>query len=129
MPERRRSMPCFAKAIDGFCHHRRGETHHGRPLLQNPPKQIRQKTVEKLLWRLKSSYQLILLDDKRFITPWAITAIKDDLQRFIHQNGCFSMQDCQTVFGYGRSQAVAVLEYLDEIGFTIRQENIRILRE
>jgi len=54
---------------------------------------------------------------------------KERLQRFIHQNGCFSMQDCQTVFGYGRSQAVAVLEYLDTIGFTIRQGNIRILRE
>ncbi|MDZ7833431.1 MAG: SelB C-terminal domain-containing protein [Desulfobacterales bacterium] len=87
------------------------------------------KTVEKLLWHLKSKNQLILLDDRRFITPWAIANIKDRLQRFIHQNGCFSMQDCQTVFGYGRSQAVVVLEYLDEIGFTVRQENIRILRE
>lgn len=87
------------------------------------------KTVEKLLRHLESKNQLILLDDRRFITPQAVSDIKDRLQRFIRQNGRFSLQDCQTVFGYGRSQAVPVLEYLDELGFTIRQGNIRMLRE
>jgi hypothetical protein len=37
--------------------------------------------------------------------------------------------DSKETLGYGRTVGVPVLEYLDAIGFTCRQENERVLKK
>ncbi|MDY6904855.1 MAG: selenocysteine-specific translation elongation factor [Thermodesulfobacteriota bacterium] len=87
------------------------------------------KTVEKLLWQLESRNQLIQLDKDRYITPRALEDIKYRIKDYVEQQGYFSIHDCQEAFGYGRTQAVPVLEYLDNTGFTKREENVRTLQD
>lgn len=83
--------------------------------------------MEKLLWQLESQNKLILLGQGRYITPGAMEDIKCRIKDFVERQGHFSIHDCRPAFGYGRTQAVPVLEYLDNTGFTKREENVRTL--
>ncbi|MFO7861956.1 MAG: SelB C-terminal domain-containing protein [Desulfosalsimonas sp.] len=89
--------------------------------------QYEKARVEKILRFLVSQNKLIPLEGGKFITPDAVRQIRERMVSFIKEQGKFSIRDCHDVFGYGRSQAVAVLEYLDETGMTKRLENFRVL--
>jgi selenocysteine-specific elongation factor len=89
--------------------------------------QYEKARVEKILRFLASQNKLIPLEGAKFITPDAVRQIQERMVSFIKEQGKFSIRNCHDVFGYGRSQAVAVLEYLDETGMTKRLENFRIL--
>ncbi len=85
------------------------------------------RTVEKLLHYLVIRNEMIALGQERFITPELIADIKHCIRSCIVRKGEFSLQDCQNVLGYGRTQAVPLLEYLDKTGFTVRRGNLRVL--
>ncbi len=85
------------------------------------------KTVEKLLRHLVSQNALIALDQDRFMEPAAVMEVKRRIKDAIEQKGRFLITDCQEVLGYGRTQAISVLEYLDATGYTERDGNARIL--
>jgi len=91
-------------------------------------RRFNKKTVEKILRHLADQNTLIAIDQDRFIEPTAIMEIKQRIKNAIMQKGFFSISDCQTVLGYGRTQAVSVLEYLDDTGFTKRDGNVRVLK-
>ena len=86
------------------------------------------KDVERLLKHIAAQNHLIALDHERYILPDALEEAKQRIRKTIEENGVFYIHDCTPVLGYGRSQAVSVLEYLDASGFTVRQGNARVLK-
>ncbi|MBN2126279.1 MAG: selenocysteine-specific translation elongation factor, partial [Deltaproteobacteria bacterium] len=85
------------------------------------------KEIQRILNFLKTQERLIILNDKRFLSLAALEEIKARVGRVIRENGGFSIPDCKETLGYGRSVAIPVLEYLDTIGYTRRQDNGRVL--
>ena len=53
--------------------------------------------------------------------------IKEKIKHVIIKKGCLTLADSKGILGYGRSGGVPVLEYLDEIGFTRRDGDGRVL--
>ena len=62
-------------------------------------------------------------------TPKMIDDIKERVAAAIARQGSLRLSDSKAVLGYGRSNAAAVYEYLDDIGFTCRRGNVRTLTE
>jgi len=85
--------------------------------------------LQKVLSYLVREKKMIRLNNGRFLTPAALETIKVRIRHRILQTGCLRLADCKALLGYGRMGAVPVLEYLDQIGFTVRQDNARVLRE
>ncbi len=85
--------------------------------------------VEKLLDYLVRRQQLACLNNRRFLSPQGLEEIKQRVRTAIAQKGSIRLSDCTEVLGYGRMGAVPVLEYLDEIGFTFRRGDERVLKE
>ncbi|MDY6823635.1 MAG: selenocysteine-specific translation elongation factor [Thermodesulfobacteriota bacterium] len=83
--------------------------------------------VEKLLGYLAERGELIALPGGRYLSANAMATIKERLQTHIYTYGRFVITDCHKIFGYGRTHAIPILEYLDEMGFTRRQDNTRTL--
>ena len=94
------------------------ELHHGK---------IPKNRIERLLSHLHGKQRLILLNDRRFLSPDAMEEIKARVGKTIIQKGGLSLADSKEILGYGRTVGVPVLEYLDSIGFTRREGNKRIL--
>lgn len=84
--------------------------------------------IEKLMNYLHEQKKLIRLNNNRFLTPQAIDQIKEEVRQVIVKKGRFILNDCWETLGYGRTGGVPILEYLDEIGFTCRKGNERILQ-
>jgi len=84
--------------------------------------------VQKILNYLHEHKQLTRLNNERYITNMAMDGIKKRVKDFIKTNGSLSVSNCKEVLGYGRSRGVPVFEYLDHIGFTVRTEDVRILK-
>jgi selenocysteine-specific elongation factor len=85
--------------------------------------------VRQILNYLTRQKQLIRLTNGRYLTPAALATIKSRVQRAIDDRGPMRLSDCKDVLGYGRMGAAPVLDYLDHIGFTIRNGNERMLKE
>jgi len=45
------------------------------------------------------------------------------VKRAIEENGFITVNDCSELFGYGRWGGTHVLDYLNDIGFTIRRND------
>ncbi len=87
------------------------------------------ETIQKLLNYLDNRKKLIRLNDQRFLSLDALDDIKDRVEQFIHEKGCVRLSDCKAILGYGRWGCVHVFDYLDEIGFTTRRGDKRVLRQ
>lgn len=83
--------------------------------------------IQKLLDYLYAQKKLIRLKNRRFLTPQAMEQIKEKIKRVIIKKGGLTLADSKDILGYGRSGGIPVLEYLDEIGFTRRNGNKRVL--
>jgi len=81
-----------------------------------------------MLIYLRDNKKLVRINDGRFLTTQAFEGIKKKVSNVIVQNGVFTLRDLKGTLGYGRSVGVPVLEYLDSIGFTRREENGRVLK-
>ncbi len=85
--------------------------------------------LQKVLSYLIRQKQMIRLNNGRFLTPAALETIKDRIRHQIRHQGCLRLADSKVLLGYGRMGAVPVFEYLDQIGFTVRRGNGRVLTE
>ncbi len=77
---------------------------------------------------MRDQGRLIRLNDNRYLTPAALEEIKTKVSAVISERGVFVVEDLKEALGYGRTRGIPVLEYLDNIGFTIRIEQGRVLR-
>ncbi len=86
------------------------------------------ETIKALLNYLYHREKLVRLNDQRFLSMEAMEEIKARVKNFIEQQGCLRLADCKTILGYGRWGGVHVFDYLDQIGFTSRVGDIRMLK-
>lgn len=92
-------------------------------------KKYPKRKIKKVMSFLRSRKRLVKVNDGRFLTFEAMKQIKSKIIDVVTENGIFTLADCKHVFGYGRSVAIPILEYLDEKGFTVRVEGGRILQK
>jgi selenocysteine-specific elongation factor len=85
------------------------------------------KDVEKAFNQLYEQKKLVLLNDGRFLNVEAMQEIKDKVSARLQKKGSIAIKDCKEILGYGRTRAVPILDYLDEIGLTCRVGDIRVL--
>jgi selenocysteine-specific elongation factor len=85
------------------------------------------REVEKVLDHLHAQKKLVRLNDDRFLTAEAMQEIKEKVTELLLRKGSLAIQDCKEIFGYGRTRAIPVLDYLDSIGLTCRVGDVRIL--
>jgi len=81
------------------------------------------KEVRQLLNYLHARKKLVRLNDQRFLSRQAIDEIKARVARAIESRGFVTVADCKELLGYGRWGGTHVLDYLDDIGFTVRRDN------
>jgi selenocysteine-specific elongation factor len=91
-------------------------------------KKFNKNEIQRLLDCLHNQKRLICFSNGRFLTPQAMEQIKDGVRKVIMQKGRLTLADSKEILGYGRTVGIPVLEYLDAIGFTRRQENERVLK-
>ncbi|AOY58284.1 selenocysteine-specific translation elongation factor [Desulfococcus multivorans] len=85
------------------------------------------RDVEKLLHYLARQKRLVRLNNDRYLSLQSLEEIMDRVRAAISGKGHITANDCNEILGYGRTGALPVLEYLDEIGFTERRGNDRTL--
>ncbi|MDA8139303.1 MAG: selenocysteine-specific translation elongation factor [Desulfobacteraceae bacterium] len=95
---------------------------------QHPSRYSQAKAV-RLFNYLYSQKRLIRLDDGRFLSLQALAEIKKRVSQAIMDRGFISLYDCKKLFGYGRTGGAHVLDYLNQIGFTVRQEDKHYLKK
>jgi len=86
------------------------------------------KEIKKILIYLRDQKRLVRVNDGRFLSIQALERIKENVSKVIMQKEAFTIADLKETFGYGRSVGIPILEYLDSIGFTRREEVGRVLR-
>jgi len=70
---------------------------------------------------------LIRLKENRFIHAEAMEEIKKKIKGYIQLNGKVTAAECKSVLGIGRRETIRILEYLDDIKFTLRIGDHRVL--
>jgi selenocysteine-specific elongation factor len=90
-------------------------------------RKFNENLIQKLLDYLHAQKKLIRLKNRRFLTPQAMKQIREKIKQVIIKKGSLTLADSKDILGYGRSGGVPVLEYLDEIGFTRRDGDGRVL--
>jgi selenocysteine-specific elongation factor len=72
--------------------------------------------------------RLIRLNGHRFLSVAAMEEIKKRVLKAMREKGYITIGDCKALFGYGRSAGAHVLDYLNQIGFTVRREDKHYLK-
>ncbi len=88
---------------------------------------IKKREVQKVLDFLHDQGELIRLNDGHYLHAKMIDDIKERVATAIARRGSVCLSDSMAILGYGRSNATAVFEYLDDIGFTCRRGDVRTL--
>ncbi|MBW2616230.1 MAG: selenocysteine-specific translation elongation factor [Deltaproteobacteria bacterium] len=91
-------------------------------------KKFEKKEIKRMLIYLRDDKKLVRINDGRFLTTQAFEGIKKKVSNVIVHKGFFTLAELKETLGYGRSVGVPVLEYLDSIGFTRREEDGRVLK-
>lgn len=92
-------------------------------------RRIDKNHIKKVLNYLRAKKLLVRVNDGRFLNQEALEEIKGRIRAIVEEKGIFTIHDCKDAFGYGRTVAVPILEYLDRIGFTLRTEEGRIIKQ
>ncbi|MFN3534680.1 MAG: SelB C-terminal domain-containing protein [Desulfatiglandales bacterium] len=92
-------------------------------------RKVEKNQIKKVLNYLRAKKLLVRVNDGRFLDIEALEEIKRRIIKVVEQKGIFTIQDCKSAFGYGRTVAVPILEYLDRIGFTQRTGEGRIIKK
>lgn len=87
-----------------------------------------QPEIQKILDHWRNEGRLIKLKDGRYLSPAALEEVKARVRAVISERGVFLLEDLKEALGCGRTRGIPVLEHLDEIGFTVRFEQGRVLR-
>lgn len=78
---------------------------------------------------LHARKRLVRLNDRRFLSLEALATIKARVAQAIARKGYITVGDCKEVLGYGRWGGTHVLDYLNDIGFTLRRDNKHYLSQ
>ena len=84
-------------------------------------------SIQRAINFLCSQKKLLKLKDGRVLNAEALPEIQARIRELILRKGSLSVHDTKSILGYGRSKAIPVLDYLDSIGFTQREGDLRIL--
>ncbi|MBU0481557.1 MAG: selenocysteine-specific translation elongation factor [Proteobacteria bacterium] len=71
--------------------------------------------------------EMIRLNNERYLTSSAMAGIKKKVGAWIVDRGELCLRDCKEALDFNRSLGLPVLEYLDQIGFTIQHGEGRIV--
>lgn len=92
-------------------------------------KKFEKDKIKRLMSFLQNQKRLVCVNDGRFLSVEALEQIKEKITEVIRSKGFFAISDCTPTLGYGRTVAIPILEYLDKVGFTLRLEEGRVLKE
>lgn len=90
---------------------------------------FKKQDVQKILAYLHDQEMLIRLNDGHYLHADMLMEIMVRVKAAIDEKGSIRMSDSMEILGYGRSNAAAIFEYLDDIRFTIRQGDERRLAD
>ena len=85
--------------------------------------------ISQVLNYLFSRKKLVRLNDKRFLGLEALEEIKRRVARAIADRTFVTVTDCRELLGYGRWGGTHVLDYLNDIGFTVRRDGRHYLKK
>lgn len=86
------------------------------------------REIQKVVTFLTHQEKMIRLDDGRYLTVEALEEIKQRILKIISEKNSFTLSDCTEILGFGRSKGAPIFDYLDSVGFTKREGNIRTLK-
>ena len=72
-------------------------------------------------------HKLIRLNNGRLVHVRAMEEIKRQIREYIQNNGKITLLECKDLLGIGRTITLTILEYLDNIRFTSRIGDHRVL--
>ena len=93
-----------------------------------PGKKYPKPEIQKVLAFLTHQGKLVLLNDDRFLTTEALERVKQRVQKIISEKKSFTLSDSTEILGFGRTKGAPIFDYLDSVGFTKREGNIRTLK-
>ena len=86
------------------------------------------REIQKVVIFLTNQGKLIRLGDGRYLTVEALEEIKQRILKIISEKNSFTLSDCGEILGFGRTKGAPIFDYLDFVGFTKRDGNIRTLK-
>ena len=89
--------------------------------IKTSPEKFTLSQVRKSLDFFCKTDELIRLKNDRYLTSSALNEIKKRVAMWEKKYGEISLRDCKKVFDFNRGIGLHVLEYLDQIGFTLRR--------
>lgn len=96
-----------------------------------PPsvKESQEVIGEDLVKVLVQTGQLVQLGEDVLLRPDVLTEMQNAVIEIIRQKGSITLAELRDRFNTSRKYAVAVLEYLDASGVTVRKDDSRVLRK
>lgn len=95
---------------------------------------VKSATDDITLWQVRKTLdyfcktgEIIRLNNDRYLTPRAIERIKEKVSEWVDEKGEICLRDCKDALDFNRGLGLPVLEHLDQIGFTVKQGEGRIL--
>jgi selenocysteine-specific elongation factor len=86
------------------------------------------RQVERTLDFFCKTGEMIRLKNDRYITSSALSEIKRKVGAWVEKNGEFCLRDCKEALDFNRGLGLPVLEYLDNIGFTMKKGEGRVVK-
>jgi selenocysteine-specific elongation factor len=97
-------------------------------LIELTQKKYPKREIQKVLVFLTNQGKLVQLNDDRFLTIEALEEVKQRIRKIISEKKSFTLSDSTEILGFGRTKGAPIFDYLDSIGFTKREGNIRTLK-
>lgn len=98
------------------------------PLSPPSVKQSIDEIGEALVSALVDTDQLVQVGEDVLLQPKIFQKMRDAVVTHIKEHGAISLAELRDKFNTSRKYAVAVLEYLDQTGITIRRGDVRVLK-
>ena len=72
---------------------------------------------------------LFEIGEKRLALPATLRELARLVEQFTDASGGISVIEAKQVFGLGRDLSIEILEFFDQIGFTKRSGNLRVISD
>ncbi|MFQ5354529.1 MAG: SelB C-terminal domain-containing protein, partial [Thermodesulfobacteriota bacterium] len=86
------------------------------------------KELEGVITYMKKQGDIISLRKDHYIDAAVLSSARARIERYIFDKGGINAGQCRDILGCGRKLAIEILEYLDNVGFTLRKADLRTLR-
>ena len=87
------------------------------------------KRLEALIRPAIKTGDLFEIGEKRLALPATLGELARLVKQFTDTSGGISVIEAKQVFGLGRNQTIEILEFFDQIGYTKRSENLRLISD